>query len=926
MFRDVSDTGLNPSLWGTVQRQLDGSRWFVLLACPESAASHWVRQEVDHWCDTKGADTILLVLTGGELVWDREQDRFTDATTALAADVAARFAGEPLHLDLRWTDDLGRPPTLGDPRFKAEMARLASPIRDLPPAEIESEDVRLHRAARRLARAAVAALVTLAIVASIAAAIAVRNANEAERRARQAVARQLGLAALDMPARDLDAAMLVSVAASRLDPDPGADRYLATRTLLGRHSRLVALLQAPAALGEPSVRGVAISPTGDRVVATAWPSGGDPELVHWDLVDGGSPTTAPLAREASGAVALDDAGTALTPLSGTTVALGGDGSVAVEDTGTQARVVDVAEGRGAPPIAQWDGEPTAAALAEGRAAVVVGGTLRLVDTTRRTEVVGPADVGEGVTAVAVRDDLVVTAAAGELTWWEPAGDRLDRAAPPVAVDVGTIGQLVLDGSGRRAFVGGDAGIAIVDPGSVVTTDAGTGRVVPDPSGRFVAVVGTHLAVWDLARARAVLGVPEPMNAAAWSSCDGTSPCRLVSAGATIDVWEPGAGRRVRLADQTSAQAVDITADGETVVTAGWGATVAVWSLTLPIDDRGREQLTDTGGLTAFDSTTGIMATVAGTAVVLTAGDGSRTPGPAIEVGPVEALALTPGGERLVAVSSGVVHVFDVATGDPLALDGRCRTGIRALSPNGHWLAVHDPVLRQTALCDLTTSDAVAALGFAADADDPATESLAVDDDGSVAIAGGGIVAYRPFVDGAFAMRAEAVSTGYAGEDLAIPVLALRAGRVVAALDPHQGDLARVLVWDARRRGTPIQFETDHTDLGAVALLGSSGELLAVAGRFGDGDTVVQVWETENRRQLGRGLGGLGPDVRSLSGDAAAVVGVDATGRTFRWPLDLDPRREVCGIVGRDLTPAEWDSVAGGALARYEHDPVCDGDR
>jgi hypothetical protein len=798
------------------------------------------------------------------------------------------------------------------------MARLASPIRDLPPAEIESEDVRLHRAARRLARGAVAALVTLAIVASVAAALAVRNANEAERRARQAVARQLGLAALDMPASDLADAMLVSVAASRLDPDPGVDRYLATRTLIGRHSRLVTLLQAPAAVGEPSVRGVAISPAGDVVAATVWPPGDGPQLVRWDVTAGGEPTATPLPPETTGFVTVDDAGTVVTR-TGATVALSADGSAAVERDSDRVHVVDAAADRGSPPIAEWEGESTVAALADGRAAVVVDGLLHLLDTDRRTELTVPVDVSDDVTAVAVRDDIVVTASDGELTWWEPAGDRLRPAGPAVAVDVGAIGELALDASGRRAFVGGDAGVALVDPGGVVTTDPATGRVVPDPSGRFAAVVGTHLSVWDVARAQRVLGVPEPMNTAAWSDCDGASPCRLVTAGATVDVWEPGAGRRVRLADQTNAQAVDITADGETVVTAGWGASVAVWSLTLPIDDRGREQLTDTGTLTAFDPSTGITATAAGSTVVVTVPDGSER-SRTIELGPVDALALAHGGARLVAVSDGGVHVHDVATGDPLDLDGRCRTGTWALSPGGRWLAVHDPALRQTALCDLTGAATV--VGFATDARAPATESLAVDDDGAVALAGGGVVEYRPLVDGAFVQQAEAVSAGYAGEDLAIPGLALRAGRVVAALDPRDGDLARVLVWDARRRGTPTQFETDHTDLGALALLGTSGELLAVAGRFGDGDTVVQVWETENRRQLGRGLGGLGRDVRALSGDVAAVVGVDAAGRTFRWPLDLDPRREVCAIVGRDLSPTRWETVAGGVLARYEHDPVC----
>ena len=193
IFRDMSDTGLNPSLWGTVQQQMAGSDWLIVLACPESAASPWVRQELDHWCDTKHVDRVLIVLTGGELVWDDEAATFGADSTALAPEVAARFANEPLWLDLRWAKELPDTPSLRHPRFKSEMARLASPIRGLPPDEIESEDLRLHRTARRLARGAVAGLVTLAIVASIAAVVAVRNANRADRRAQEALARQLGL-------------------------------------------------------------------------------------------------------------------------------------------------------------------------------------------------------------------------------------------------------------------------------------------------------------------------------------------------------------------------------------------------------------------------------------------------------------------------------------------------------------------------------------------------------------------------------------------------------------------------------------------------------------------------------------------------------------------------------------------------------------
>lgn len=944
VFRDVSDTGLNPSLWGTVQRQLDGSRWFVLLACPESAASQWVRREIDHWCETKGTDTILLVLTDGELVWDRAGGRFADATTALAPEVAARFASEPLHLDLRWTAELGRPPTLADARFKNDMARLASPIRDLPPDELESEDVRLHRKARRLARAAVAALVALAIVATVAAVVAVRNANEAERRARQAVARQLGLAALDMPASDLDEALLVSLAASRLDPDAGPERFLASRTLLGRHSRLVALLHTPPELGEPSLRGVAISPVGETVAATAWPDDGEPQLVRWELPAGDDPVTEPLTPTAGGSVVFDADGDVVTPAGGSTLAIHPDAHLAVVADGVNARLVDTGATT-APPIAEWTARAAVAALSDSRAVVVADGVLHLVDTDIGVELASaPVGHDRPVGAVAVRGGDVVVASGSDLTWWRLDGGELTPTAPPIAVtDVGDIAQIALAGSGQRALVAGRGGTAVVSTEGVLSSDDAVGLVVPDPTGRFAVVVGTQLSVWNLARAQRVVSVPEPVNAAAWSSCDGVAACRLVTAGATVDVWEPAAGRRIRLADQTNAQAVDITADGGTVVTAGWGPTVAVWSLTLPIDDRGREQITDAGGVAAYDVATRTVAAADGSVVVVSV-DGVDTT--TIETGPIDELALTSGARWLVVADGDALRVFDAAGSGELELDARCLAGIWAISPRGRWLATHDHVSRQTALCELGASvppagaggrgdDSVAsddapseapaaAVGFAVGEQAAAIESIAVDDDGAVALAGGGLVEYRPLVDGAFVRRAEAVSTGYADEVVTIPRLAVRDGRVAAVVETPDGALARVLVWDARRRGTPIQFETDHTDLDAIALLGDAAELLAVAGRFADGDTVVQTWETESRRQLGRGLGGLGSDVRSLAGDATAVVGTDAGGRTFRWPLDRDPRREVCAIVGRDLSTEEWETAADGMLGRYDHDPVCDG--
>ncbi len=280
VFRDQSDLALTPGLWSTISTALDGSRYFILLACPESAASVWVNREVAHWCDTKGTEHLLVVVTGGELAWDPDGGDFSVGSTAVPAALRERFAEEPLYLDLRWARDVPEL-SLRLSRFRAAIAQIAAPIRGLPPDELEGEDIRLHRRARLLARAAVATVAVLAIVATVAAIIAVGNARRADRRAREALGRQLGLAALDLPAGQLDEAFLLSLAAADLQDDDDASRFQASRALIGRNSRLVTLLHsAESASAGISFRGVAIAPDG-RIIATASSPDGSAALQSW---------------------------------------------------------------------------------------------------------------------------------------------------------------------------------------------------------------------------------------------------------------------------------------------------------------------------------------------------------------------------------------------------------------------------------------------------------------------------------------------------------------------------------------------------------------------------------------------------------------------------------------------------------------------
>ncbi|HEY3483819.1 MAG TPA: toll/interleukin-1 receptor domain-containing protein, partial [Ilumatobacteraceae bacterium] len=312
VVRDLSDTGAISDLSGTVERQLDASAYLILLASPGSAASKWVEREATYWCDTKSSETVIVVLTGGALHWDHATKRFLPTSDALAPSVAARFTSEPAFVDMTWARQAGDL-SLRNTVFREHIARIASPIKGKAPADIESEDIRLHRRAKRLARSAVAVVVTLAIVASIAAVLAVANARRAERRAREAVARQLGLAALDMPASELDEALLLSAAATELDPSDSVDQFRTSRTLLGRHARLTAMMH----LGthdDTSVRSVAISPDESTFAAMVDTLAAPPEVLTWSLDEPTSPTRAALTAESGMDLAFVSGGDATTNL------------------------------------------------------------------------------------------------------------------------------------------------------------------------------------------------------------------------------------------------------------------------------------------------------------------------------------------------------------------------------------------------------------------------------------------------------------------------------------------------------------------------------------------------------------------------------------------------------------------------------------
>src|SRR5712691_8791390 len=76
LFRDDTSLSATPSLWPSIEQALGQSRFLILLASPEAAASQWVNKEVAYWLEHKSADTLLIAVTDGALAWDNAANDF----------------------------------------------------------------------------------------------------------------------------------------------------------------------------------------------------------------------------------------------------------------------------------------------------------------------------------------------------------------------------------------------------------------------------------------------------------------------------------------------------------------------------------------------------------------------------------------------------------------------------------------------------------------------------------------------------------------------------------------------------------------------------------------------------------------------------------------------------------------------------------
>jgi hypothetical protein len=116
---------------------------------------------------------MLIVLTGGKLLWDSATGDFDrQTTTALPPVLFGRLQDEPLYVDLCWARNQEHL-SLRNTRFRNAILDVAATLHSRAKDELDGDDVREYRRTRRIAWSAVSLLVLLTVAATISATMAI---------------------------------------------------------------------------------------------------------------------------------------------------------------------------------------------------------------------------------------------------------------------------------------------------------------------------------------------------------------------------------------------------------------------------------------------------------------------------------------------------------------------------------------------------------------------------------------------------------------------------------------------------------------------------------------------------------------------------------------------------------------------------------
>ncbi|MGM1058932.1 toll/interleukin-1 receptor domain-containing protein [Saccharothrix sp. Mg75] len=891
VFRDEESLPAGANLPELIVSALRRSRYFVLVASPNAAGSEWVAREVRYWREHREPETFLIVRAGGAIAWG-DDDFDWDATDALPRDLAGWFPAEPLWADLAWAgsdDEL----SLRHSRFRSVVTSVAAPLHGLPKDELDSEDVRRHRATTRVRNTAVSLLAALMSLVLVLAGVALWQRGEVEQQRDRSLSREL------------------AGRAERLgDADPALSRLLALTAW-----RVRATPEARAGMYQAAGRpGVFVLDTGGNAVAFS-PDGGllataDESVRLWDVAtrtekrrlgEDGEPVRSLLFSPDGGMLITADESDSVTFWDIATGKRKGE----TINCGQGPRSIPIPF---APPIAL---SPDGSILATG----CDSGTIRLWDVASRRPLgqlaghehhpiamLGPS--------VAFRPDgrtLMSASIDGTARFWDVAEQRQLSAFSALP----TQSAAFLSPSATVAPDGEIAATVALD-GSVTVWDAanpdrhGTlvgGRSQPNDSISTVAAAfaadssllatGGHdgtIRFWDVDERRqhgpALAGHSRSVVSLAFSP-----DRRLMASGGgdgTVRLWDVTAHVRSaapRTADIGQVASVAFTPDSRSLVAASlgeWGAD----------DPNGNAQclgICEAGNVRRINGKPVVTWWDVGTRAVVDSEQPQIVGYPRSVVVTADGTALVHGTDHKDDQDKGHLRIWTLRDRD---VTGDATIGPAAsatLDPTGTTLAVFDD--DDLRLWDVARRQQIASL------DGAKALSVVFSQDGNRLAAqrdGGKIEVWD-------------VGTRRRIGELALP----DTGAVPLAFSPNGR-----LVATTGGGGVIRLSDVDTGEVVGDPLLGHTGAVSAVAFSLdsrllvsGSADATVRLWDLDSRRQVSQPPMGHRLPVRTVAfapdGRTVASGGVDGAVRLWDVGYTTDVEASLCAAAGRSMTEEEW---------------------
>ena len=860
VFRDQLSLSANPDLWASITTAMSGSRFFILMASPESSASSWVRREVQYWRAHREQATFLIVLTAGQIVWDDSSGDFDWArTTALPPQLRGWFTTEPLWVELSWARS-DTELSVRHSRFRDAIATLAAPIRGVPKEDLDSEDVRQYRLTTRLRNAGIAVLTILTVVSLILGLVARGQTTRAQTALRKTISRELSIRSQSIGDTDPAVSQLLSVAAWRLDPTSDA-----------RAAMIAAFNRAGVAVFPGGGGPVAISPD-HRTLAT----GAGATVRFWDAVDH-RPIGTPLTGHAGfvGSVKFSPAG-------GVLATGGADGTVRMWDAVSHRQIGD--------PLIRGSAVVRAVTFSLDGSVLAMGGDdggVRLWETSSRRQI-GDAFAGYDTGSVALSPDgrtVAFYGRDGAVRLWDTVSHK--EVGGPLTGFVGAVVAVAFSPDGRMVATGGY-------DGTVRLWNAASGGQV----GAFNGFTG------GIAR--------NGVNYVSFSADGDTLTATGVDG--TVRSWEVASGTQLgdALTGDTGISTAAFSADGDTLVTSGDDGTVRVWDLSqrnrrgTPLSDAGED---------------GYSAQFSPDGRILAIGDGNGTvrlwdvatrarlgvPLADAESGAITSMVFSPDGHILAAGGSNSrTRLWDVATQSPIgdALSGGRESvpfngrGPLAFSSDGSLFVSAESSSVRT--WNVSTRTVVADFRPGPSDSPPGFASSATSRDGRILATGtynGKVLLW----DLGSRRRTGDILTGSTE-----PVASLAIGPDDRTLVTG-GSSGAVRLWDIpsrRQLGSFAGFAGDR-----VLSLAFSPDGVTLAGAAEDG--LGYLWDVTSRVRIGLALNHYAEVVQSLEFSPDSRILVTSTGtnspavRLWMTPSTARIDSALCARVGRSLTPDEW---------------------